>query len=259
MKKTTKGLLTATLILLASNSLSGATVTKTTAKNPPKNTAKFAKGSIVDGTSNTGSVRRWYFFNEGSIGVSYNWIGGSQYVSEDLGYTAYIRSIESLFGGMSLMIGTEIVAPIFNRPMDGSRSNVLTDHRYLETSSFDGVVGSGVQVPLNIGLEYNGFYVMGFAGYTWLWMNDTYPSAAVGAYPSVKSMYNGVIYGAGIGYKVSNVVNIGIRYTGGSLTNRIEQLKPDAALENDTISHATGRSVYGIPYNRVSFFISLIY
>ena len=250
-------------------------------------TSKFAKGTFVNGTTATGSARRWFFFNEGSIGSSYSWLGRSQYVSVDLGYSAYLRSIESVLGGMNFMIGTEISAPIFIRPIVGSRSNILNDHRFLESSEFDGVAGGGLQLPIMMGFEYHGFYFMGFAGYTWLWMNDTYQSTTVGAHPTVsfmgfagytwlwmndtyqsttvgahptvRNMYDGVVYGGGIGYKVSNIVNIGIRYTGGSLTNRIEQLDPDAVLANDTIGHTTGRSVYDIPYHKISIFVSLIY
>ena len=240
----------------ASNATTKASNARSTAK---KNlTSNFTKGSIVSGTTGTGSVRRWFFFNEGAVGSSYTWLGRSNYISVDVGYNLYLRSIESVLGGTNFMIGTEISVPIFIKPFSGSRSNVLSDHRYLETKEFDGVAGSGIQVPLMMGFEYRGFYIMGFGGYTWLWMNDTYASNAVGSYPTIKSMYDGVIYGGGIGYKVSNIVNIGVRYTGGFLTNRIQQLQAGSLL-GDTISHATGRDIYDIPYHRISVFISLIY
>lgn len=235
-----------------------AATSKTSSSSTKKELGKFTPGSIVDGTTGTGKARRWYFFNEGAVGSSYTFLGKSEYLSVDLGYSLYIRSIESVLGGMNLMIGTEISVPIFLKPMKGSRSNILSDHRYLETSRFDGVAGSGVQVPLTLGLEYKGFYIMGFGGYTWLWMKDTYPSDAYGKYPSVDSMYDGVIYGGGLGYKISNIVNIGARYTGGSLTNRYSQLKP-GILGGETISGKTGRDIYDIPYHRISVFISVIF
>lgn len=255
-----KKFLSTFLATLALGSMLYAAPSKSTSSaKAGRSTSKFAKGTFVDGTTGTGSARRWFFFNEGSIGSSYSWLGRSQYVSVDLGYSAYLRSIESVLGGMNFMIGTEISAPIFIRPIVGSRSNILNDHRFLESSEFDGVAGGGLQLPIMMGFEYRGFYFMGFAGYTWLWMNDTYQSTTVGAHPTVRNMYDGVIYGGGIGYKVSNIVNIGIRYTGGSLTNRIEQLDPDAILANETIGHTTGRSVYDIPYHKISIFVSLIY
>ncbi|PAF48686.1 hypothetical protein BKH41_05300 [Helicobacter sp. 12S02232-10] len=223
---------------------------------------QFTKGSIVSGTKSTGSVRRWYLFNEGSIGSSYTMLGKSQYVSADLAYSTYIRSIESLFGGMSLMAGTELSFPIYL--MSRGKSNILSDHRDLETKETEGVAGWGVQLPLMVGLEYKGFYVVGLAGYTWLFMKDTYAAAGRGANPTVSTNYDGLIYGGGLGYKISNVVNIGVRYVTGSLTNRSAQTKfDDSAVSNGldllSITRERGRDLYGIDYQRFYAFISYIF
>lgn len=225
--------------------------------------SQFSKNSIVDGTKSTGTVRRWYLYNEGTLGSSHTILGSSQYTSADIGYSTYIRSIESLFGGMSLMAGTEISVPLYLSV--SGKSNILNDHRALEAKEREGLAGYGVQVPLMIGFEYQGFYMIGLVGYTWLFMKDTYSSTARGENPTVETQYDGLIYGGGIGYKISNVVNIGIRYTTGNVTNRRDQTKFDsrATAENlDNISitqRDKGRDLYGINYQRFYAFISWIF
>lgn len=259
MKKLLLGCLS---FLLLTNIAFGVTTSKTSSN---KNLGKFTSGSIVSGTPATGKVRRWYFFNEGSIGSSYTFLGKSQYLSVDLGYSLYLRSIESVLGGMNFMFGTEISVPLYIKPMSGSKSNILNDHRYLERSEIEGLAGLGLELPLMLGFEYKGFYIAGLAGYTWLFMKDTYKSAAQGAYPTIQTQYDGVIYGGGIGYKVSNVVNIGVRYTGGSITNRggaQTELSQEAirdGLGSMVITNQTGRPIYNIPYHRIHAFISVIF
>ncbi|PAF43565.1 hypothetical protein [Helicobacter sp. 11S02596-1] len=223
---------------------------------------QFTKGSIVDGTKGTGSVRRWYLFNEGSIGGSYTMLGKSEYISADVAYSTYIRSIESLFGGMSLMAGTELSFPIYLKA--SGKSNILNDHRPLETKETEGVAGFGVQLPLMVGLEYKGFYITGLVGYTWLFMKDTYAATGRGANPTVTTNYDGLIYGGGLGYKISNVVNIGIRYVTGELTNRYAQTKFDDSakingLDLHSITNERGRDLYGVNYQRFYGFISYIF
>ncbi|PAF48176.1 hypothetical protein BKH46_02390 [Helicobacter sp. 12S02634-8] len=223
---------------------------------------QFTKGSIVSGTKATGSVRRWYLFNEGSIGSSYTMLGRSQYVSADLAYSTYIRSIESLFGGLSLMAGTELSVPIYL--MIRGRSNVLSDHRLLEVQETEGIAGYGIQLPLMLGLEYKGFYVVGLVGYTWLFMKDTYMATGRGANPTISTNYDGLIYGGGLGYKFSNVVNLGVRYVTGSLTNRAAQTHFDdraiaEGLDTLSITRARGRDLFGVDYQRFYAFISYIF
>ncbi|MCE3037543.1 hypothetical protein LW135_06875 [Helicobacter sp. faydin-H20] len=259
MKKT----LLACLCALLSLNLAFGAPAKTTKTN--KNLGKFTKGSVVDGTPATGKVRRWYFFNEGSAGSSYTFLGKSQYLSVDLGYSLYLRSIESMLGGMNFMFGTEISVPMYLKVMPNSKSNILSDHRYLERQETEGLAGFGVELPLMIGLEYKGFYIAGLAGYTWLFMKDTYKSANAGAYPTIQTQYDGIVYGGGIGYKISNIVNFGIRYTGGSLTNREgarTSISPEANRDNlggMVITNQTGRPIYNIPYHRIHAFISIIF
>lgn len=233
----------------------------------------FTKGSVTSGAKATGSVRRWYLFNEFGVGSSYTELGQSQYVSADLSYSTYIRSIESVLGGMNFMIGTEVSVPLYLLPM--GKSNILyqdiptsdctpssCSHMPLETKENQGLAGFGIQLPLMIGLEYKGFYLTGLVGYTWLFMNDTY-SASRGNLPTVETNYGGLIYGGGLGYKVSNIVNIGLRYTRGSLTNYLEGTKfSDTAVANGldsrSITRLRGRDNYNIDYQKFSIFISII-
>lgn len=223
----------------------------------------FTKGSIVDGTRATGSVRRWYLFSEGVLGSSYTMLGNSQYVSADIGYSTYIRSIESLFGGMSLMAGTEISVPIYL--MSRGKSNILSDNQPLETKEVEGIAGYGVQLPFMAGLEYKGFYIVGLVGYTWLFMKDTYGATTRGANPTVNTQYDGLIYGGGLGYKISNVVNIGLRYvTSNGLTNRMNQTHFDdravtEGLDKKSITTDRGRDLYNIEYQRMYLFLSWIF
>lgn len=271
MKKTLSALL-GILVLVTSVSIAEAkdkkksqqTVkTKTVIKTKSVVLGQFSKGSIVDGAKSTGSIRRWYLFNEGSIGGSRTILGNSRYTSVDIGYNTYIRSIESLFGNMSLMAGTEISVPIY-LSVEG-KSNILSDHRALETKEREGIAGWGIQVPLIAGFEYGGFYMVGLVGYTWLFMKDTYASTSRGNNPTVQTQYDGLIYGAGLGYKISNVVNIGFRYTTGGLTNRKYQTEFDKRsiaenLDNLSITERVrGRDLYGINYERWYAFISWIF
>ncbi|MDO7253434.1 hypothetical protein [Helicobacter cappadocius] len=263
------------LFVLMASSLIGVTgvyaATKATPKrNPISNInqkrgavlGNFTKGSIVDGTRSTGSVRRWYLFSEGVLGSSYTMLGKSQYVSADIGYSTYIRSIESLFGGMSLMAGTEISVPIYL--MTRGKSNILSDERPLETKETEGVAGYGLQLPFMAGLEYKGFYIVGLVGYTWLYMKDTY-YAASGANPTANTLYDGLIFGGGMGYKISNVVNIGVRYiTSNGLTNRMNQTKFDdraiaEGLDKQSKFVNRNRDIYGVDYQRIYFFLSFIF
>lgn len=262
MKKIIYGFLA--LLLLLEFSFAAPTTTRSSSSSS-RQLGTFTKGSIVDGTTGTGTARRWFFFNEGAVGSSYTFLGKAEYLSVDVGYSLYLRSIESVLGGMNMMFGTEITAPIFLQPMRGSKSNILDTHAYLERTQFEGIVGAGVQLPLMLGFEYKGFYFLGFGGYTWLFMKDTYPSTQRGDFPTIKTQYDGVIYGGGLGYKVSNIVNLGFRYTGGSLTNRgvPQTVFDDAAikegLDKQSITNETGRPIYNIPYHRISVFVSVIF
>ncbi|CBG40602.1 hypothetical protein [Helicobacter mustelae] len=248
-------------ILLLSTLSFGATKGNRVQKKISKN---FTPGSVVSGTPSTGKVRRWYFFNEGAIGASYTFLGRAQYTSIDLGYNFYLRSIESMLGGVNFFIGSEINMPLYFKTMPGSRSNIISGHPRLESKETQGLSGVGIQIPLVLGFEYQGFYVAGLAGYTWLFMNDTYPSKGAGVHPTIQTQYDGVIYGGGIGYKISNIINIGVRYIAGSLTDRSSTTKPSGraiaeGLDKELISAKTQRDIFGIPYQSIHVFISLIY
>ena len=231
-------------------------------------TRNFASGTIVSGSkaNASNSTRRLYIFNEGVVGGSYTILGSANYWSVDLGYNVYLRTIESAVGGINFLAGAGLNFPIYLKA--GGKSNILSDHRGFQTKEYDGIVGWGSEIPVMIGIEKSGFYLTGLVGYGWLFMTDIYPTtnqSGNGAFPRVETSYDGIIYGAGIGYKVSNVINIGFRYLHGDMTNRKDETKPDEVAQsygitNDTIITQTkGRNLYGIAYDKFQLFLAFIF
>lgn len=236
--------------------------------NQSKFTSRFASGSIVSGSkaNSRNSERRWYIFNEGAVGGSYSMLGSATYWAVDLGYNVYLRTIDSTKGGVSFIAGAGVNFPIYLKA--NGKSNILSDHRGFQQKDYDGILGWGSEIPVMIGIEKSGFYLTGLVGYGWLFMNDIYPVANAqgsGAFPRVETSYDGIIYGAGLGYKLSNVINIGFRYFHGDMTNRKNDTKPDVAAEangitsTQIITHARGRDVYGIAYDKFQLFVAFIF
>lgn len=229
-------------------------------------TNSFASGTFVSGsTSGKNGARRWYIFNEGSVGGSYTMLGSANYWAVDLGYHAYIRTIESAIGGFNFQAGVELNFPLYLSV--SGKSNILTDHRPFETNESTGLAGWGIELPAMIGIEKNGFYIVGLVGYGWLFMKDTYTNAlARGAHPTIQTTYDGLIYGGGLGYKVSNVINIGFRYIAGTMTNRKDGTEFDSAAINNSldtdamsITRQRGRDLYNIDYQKFMLFVAFIF
>lgn len=232
-------------------------------------TKQFASGSIVSGSTygsrSTNAARRWYIFNEGSVGGSYTMLGQANYWAVDLGYHIYLRSIEYTVLGLNFIIGAELNFPIYLSA--NGRSNILSDHRHFETEESDGIKGWGLELPAMIGFERKGFYLVGLVGYGWQFMRETYTTTiARGAHPVIETQYDGLIYGAGIGYKATNILNIGFRYTYGNMTNRFKSTKfDDSAVLNsldtttNSITAARGRDLYGIDYHKFMLFAALVF
>lgn len=252
----------------ASNKQNASKNYKNLQSNQSKFTSRFASGSIVSGSkaNSRNSERRWYIFNEGAVGGSYTMLGKANYWAVDLGYNVYLRTIDSTKGGVSFIAGAGVNFPIFLKA-DG-KSNILADHRGFQTKDYDGILGWGSEIPVMIGLEKSGFYLTGLVGYGWLFMTDIYPvqnAQGSGAFPRVETSYEGIIYGAGLGYKLSNVINIGFRYFHGDMTNRKGETKPDAVAEANgitasaIITHARGRDVYDISYDKFQLFLAFIF
>ncbi|OBV29681.1 hypothetical protein BKN38_02170 [Helicobacter sp. CLO-3] len=237
-------------------------------------TKQFASGSIVSGSTygsrSTNAARRWYIFNEGSVGGSYTMLGQANYWAVDLGYHIYLRSIEYTVLGLNFIIGAELNFPIYLSA--NGRSNILSDHRRFETEESDGIKGWGLELPAMIGFERKGFYLVGLVGYGWQFMRETYTNQVTinnqnrGAHPVIETQYDGLIYGAGIGYKATNILNIGFRYTYGNMTNRFKSTKFDdsAVLNgldttNNSITAARGRDLYSIDYHKFMLFAAIVF
>lgn len=241
---------------------------KSLQSNQSRFTKNFASGSIVSGSraNASNSERRWYIFNEGAVGGSYTMLGKANYWAVDLGYNVYIRTIESAVGGINFLAGAGVNFPIYLKA--GGKSNILSDHRGFQTKDYDGIVGWGSEIPVMLGIEKSGFYLTGLVGYGWLFMTDIYPTtnqSGNGAFPRVETSYDGIIYGAGIGYKVSNVINIGFRYLHSDMTNRKDETKPDTAAGSNNINGSNiitqtrGRDIYDIAYDKFQLFLAFIF
>ena len=216
-------------------------------------TNNFASGTFVSGSTlgRTGSnaARRWYIFNEGSVGGSYTMLGNANYWALDLGYRVYMRTIET-FGLINFIGGLEIDVPLY-LSANGS-----------ETS---GLRGWGIEPNLMLGFEIKGFYLTGLFGYSFLSMSDIYTTSSRGAHPIVTTNYDGITYGVGVGYKFSNVVNVGFRYvTSSMMTLRKDTMKFDAqgtadGLDQNNLAVERGRNIYNVQYDKFNFFISVIF
>lgn len=235
-------------------------------------TNNFASGTFVSGSTlgRTGSnaARRWYIFNEGSVGGSYTMLGNANYWALDLGYRVYMRTIET-FGLINFIGGLEIDVPLYLSA--NGKSNVIynssTDKtmKPFETSETSGLRGWGIEPNLMLGFEIKGFYLTGLFGYSFLSMSDIYTTSSRGAHPIVTTNYDGITYGVGVGYKFSNVVNVGFRYvTSSMMTLRKDTMKFDAqgtadGLDQNNLAVERGRNIYNVQYDKFNFFISVIF
>lgn len=224
-------------------------------------TKNFASGSVVSGSTygNTSknAARRWYIFNEASVGGSYTTLGRANYIAVDVGYHAYLRTIQSTILGLDFLIGAELNFPIY---LQANGSSNLIANKPLETrETAQAVQGWGIELPAMIGFEKNGFYLVGLAGYAWEFMTDTYTKSGAGAHPTIKTTYDGLIYGAGFGYKVRNVINLGFRWTMGNMTNRRDSTEISSELSGQVITTTTGRDIYDISYMKFMGFVSVVF
>lgn len=230
-------------------------------------TKNFASGSIVSGSTygstNKNAARRWYIFNEASAGGSYTTLGEANYVAVDVGYRAYLRTIETTMLGLNFLFGAEINFPIYLQA--SGKSNIIANKPFETEETASAIQGWGVEVPAIIGFEKSGFYLTGLVGYGWQFMTDTYTLAnGRGAHPTIKTSYDGLIWGASVGYKVRNVMNIGFRWTMGNMTNRKDGTElSDAAigdgLDSQLITTQRGRDIYNIDYMKFMGFVSVVF
>ncbi|MCE3047499.1 autotransporter outer membrane beta-barrel domain-containing protein [Helicobacter kayseriensis] len=189
-------------------------------KKPSGNAVKnLQKGSVINGSKATGDLKRWMFFNDGSIGGSWTKIGRSEYISVDLGYSATITTIATA-GGLRGIFGIDFEFPIYVSAK--GQSNTLTDHK-----SFSEVLGWGAMIPLSVGIDVNGFYLRGLVGYGYNEIKEGYDIGA-NQNASLNARYHGLIYGGSIGYRIKNIINIGAKAMFGKMKN--DKRDADASL-----------------------------
>ncbi|ANV98616.1 hypothetical protein BBW65_07315 [Helicobacter enhydrae] len=191
-------------------------------KKPSANAVKnLQSGSVINGVKATGSLQRWMFFNDGFVGSSWTKIGRSEYISVDFGYSATIATIGTA-GGLRGIFGVDFAFPIYVAAR--GQTNGLTTH-----NSFAEVLGWGAIVPLSIGLDVNGFYIRGLVGYAYNDIVEGFDLPNKSDATTMQMRYHGVVYGAGMGYRISNILNIGFKALFGEMKNDVRATN-DATL-----------------------------
>ncbi|RDU59227.1 hypothetical protein [Helicobacter marmotae] len=227
-----------TLALAAAFSLTFGATSSTTNLNTAKKQllGNFASGSILNGSSQAGSVQRWYLFNEGHVGYSYSKLGALTLHSADVGYSVYITSIKSA-SGLRPYIGTEITVPIYVKSLGESnafwadKTTGLPGDKAVMTDL--GFNGWGIQVPVILGVQAGSFYIQGMVGYSYHSITDNFYVSERQNDTSLANIYHGLTYGLGVGAKFSNVFSIGARYVMGELTS--SSRTPEAGINVDSV------------------------
>lgn len=187
-------------------------VLEAAAQKPAKNAAKsLQKGSVVSGSKMTGDLKRWMLFNDGFIGGSWTKIGASEYVSVDLGYSSSITTIAAA-GGLRGVFGIDFEFPIYVAAK--GQTNILSTH-----NKFAEVLGWGAFVPASVGIDINGFYLRGLVGYGYNEIEEGFDLSNSTA--KIKARYHGLIYGASVGYRIKNIINIGAKALFGEMKNDV--------------------------------------
>lgn len=180
-------------------------------KKPSNNAAKnLQKGSITNGAKATGNINRWMFFNEGSIGGAWSKIGKSKFVSLDFGYSTSITTIAAA-GGLRGIFGVDFEFPLYLSA--SGYSNALTTER-----KFSDVLGWGAIVPLSVGIDVNGFQLKGLVGYSYHNIQEEFDGDGV-SNAKMTTQYHGIVYGASLGYRIANIVNLKAHALFGQLKN----------------------------------------
>lgn len=150
-----------------------------------------------------------------TIGYSYVRLDKASYHAIELG-TSVVAITNK--GTIRPYTGVEISVPLF---FDSKGNN-------LETVSNKGSgFGVALQIPLIAGLDIAGFYIQIMGGYNLSWLNQAIkyapPGAQIGALKTAKTktISQGFIYGAGIGYNINQNFMLGLRYIRGSMLNEV--------------------------------------
>lgn len=196
-------------------------------KKPSNNGASnLQKGSITNGAKATGSINRWMIFNEGSIGGAWSKIGKSKFVSVDFAYSSSITTIATA-GGLRGLFGIDFEFPLYLSA--SGYSNALNKER-----SFSDVLGWGAIVPLGVGIDVNGFQLKGLVGYSYHSIQEEFNGDGVNN-AKMTTQYHGVVYGASLGYRIANIVNLKAHALFGQLKNDWRNTN-DATLQSEEVS-----------------------
>lgn len=150
-----------------------------------------------------------------TIGYSYVKLDKAEYHAVELG-TSIVAITEK--GAVRPYTGIEISAPLF---FDSNGDN------FQDSNNKGSGFGVALQIPLIAGLDIYGFYIQIMGGYNLSWLNKTIKYVPSGANISTlktaktKTISQGFIYGAGIGYNFNKNFTIGLRYIRGSMQNEI--------------------------------------
>ncbi|RDU68821.1 hypothetical protein CQA62_05390 [Helicobacter cholecystus] len=198
-------------------------------KKPSSNGAKnLQKGSITNGVKATGSVQRWMLFNEGSIGGSWSKIGKSEFVSLDFGYATSITTIATA-GGLRGIFGVNFEFPLYLSA--AGYSNALKTDR-----NFSDVLGWGAIVPLSVGIDVGGFQLTGLVGYSYHSIKEEFNGNGV-SNAKMLTQYHGVVYGASLGYRIANIINLKAHALFGKLKNDWRSTENEVLRQEEVTSN----------------------
>lgn len=219
--------------------------------------SNFGSGRVIKASSASSSAT-WIFYNEGHLGYSYSSLGSMILNSADIGYSSYIVSVSSA-GGLHPYVGIEITVPIYLSSRGDS--NIFATSPQVELPNGSKLLGEtnfsgwGVQVPAVLGVHFGGgFYIQAMAGYAYHSLTDTFYKSDTQNNWSANTVYQGVVYGGGLGLKLKDTFSIGVRYMMGNLNNTTRDPGDFTAL-NTYIKTKD----FQVPYWRASIILGYVF
>lgn len=216
------------------------------------------KGRVLPLSTVFAGAQRWYLVNEGNIGLGYSRLGDTNLLDIDLGLSAYITKVTSKFDGFSPIFGLEVNVPIYVKAF--GPSNLYTTWPAAGLSpDFYQVLGVGIEVPFFVGLQWDSFYLRALLGYAYNYVREQYTLTAGGAHPIGGSSYHGLIYGLSTGWRVSNLVSLGLRYISGDMES-VDRFYSDPRNGNPPQPQPQQKAFdFLARLHHVSFFVSVAF
>ena len=219
--------------------------------------SNFGSGRVIKASSASSSAT-WILYNEGHLGYSYSSLGDMILNSADVGYSSYIVSVSSA-GGLHPYVGVEITVPVYLRARGDSnifatspQNQLPNGTKLLGETNFS---GWGVQIPAVLGVHFGGgFYIQAMAGYSYHSLTDTFFKSATENNWSANAVYQGVVYGGGLGLKLKDTFSIGVRYMMGNLNSTTRDPGDFTAL-NAFIKTKD----FQVPYWRASIILGYVF